>query len=320
MLAKTQNLSPSPNIKLENLGSHLFCSITYSGKNWECNISSDELRSGMLSLLKLQNILKSYETIIQNPHYQFKFEIYENERTCTKHLILHIVFSDDYIDWEEKIYFREKCIVEQEIVENNLLKQQVQIQQKQIEKLENIIQNLEKRLDIVEKDILIEVIYNDVNYSNEIRKLLPKKMDKLRIYETDNVHNRLYGIQLTYKNKYNETIKESISTRKEDLDSSGSRLPKITPFLKKIVEFDCDEVFFSHIDFNYDFLDFYLSYKKTVFVIKLESAHSCYLKKYLDVLVKHTNYKKLIFPYNKEFNDVELKTHCDTNGIEYIYE
>lgn len=320
MLAKTQNLSPSPNIKLENLGSHLFCSINYSGKNWECNISSDELRSGMLSLLKLQNILKSYEIIIQNPHYQFKFEIHENERTRTKHLILHIVFSDDYIDWEEKIYFREKCIVEQEIVKNNLLKQQVQIQQKQIEKLENIIQNLEKRLDIIEKDILIQVECDDIHCgtnSKIISQLLPKKMDKLRISESNNIHN----IQLTHKNKYNETINQSITKKRYD---NCSALPNISPFLKKIVEFDCDEVIFYYVPFYYDFLDFYLSHKKKVFVIyiKLESKsnHSGYLKKYLDVLVKYTNYKKLVFPFNKEFNDIELKTHCETNGIEYICE
>ena len=153
MIANTQNSSSyGYDINVENLGSHLFCSINYSGKNWECNISLDKLRSDMLSLLKLQNILKSHKTIMQNPHYQFKFEINKNERTSIKHLILHIVFTDDYIDWEEKIYFREKCIVEQEMIENNLLKQQVQTQQKQIEKLENIIRNLEKRLDIVENN------------------------------------------------------------------------------------------------------------------------------------------------------------------------
>lgn len=312
MFVRSQNpSSSSPNIKVENLGSHLFCSINYSGKIYECKISVDELHSGMMSLLKLQNILKSYETIIQNPHYQFKFEIHENERTSTKHLILHIVFSDDYIDWEEKIYFREKCIIEQEEAENNLLKQQVQMQQKQIEKMENIIQNLEK-------DITINLRYRDSRYNNNhtIQKL-PKKVDVVTIYFVENY--RL--LSFDYRNDNNDIISKHIRTL--DLITHEH---KISDFGKNLAKCDYNVMkFYFHND--YKFLDYYLFYKKNVFIINTINVDNEYfqnnlycLKKYLDVLVKYANYKKLIFPFNKEFNDAELKTHCETNGIEYICE
>lgn len=312
MFANLQNSSPpSPNIKVENLGSHLFCSINYLGKNYECKISVDELHSGMMSLLKLQNILKSYETIIQNPHYQFKFEIHENERTSTKHLILHIVFSDDYIDWEEKIYFREKCIVEQEEVENNLLKQQVQMQQKQIEKLENIIQNLVKRLDIVENDILINFKYFDIGCRN-VEVMIPKKVNQLNFNMRDN-----------YRSLDFITGNHMINYTRFETSSKIFSYNKITDFGKKLAEFDCDKIVL-YYSIDYNFLDYYLSYKKNVFIVNTievnKGLNDVSLKQYLDVLVKYANYKKLIFPFNKEFNDKELKTHCETNGIEYICE
>lgn len=39
----------------------------------------------------------------------------------------------------------------------------------------------------------------------------------------------------------------------------------------------------------------------------------------LEILIKYTNYKKLLIKYDKEYNDIVIKQHCEINEIEFGY-
>lgn len=311
--AKTDENYSNYVITIENFGSSLICSLDYAGKKWESKITQDDLKSGVVSLIKLQNILKSYQTIRQNSQCQFKFEQINNQRTGIKHMILHIVYSDDFIDWEEKIYFREKCQIEDDIQENLLLKQLVQTQQNKIGRLENIIEKMEKRLDVLEKDSLINFSYYS-NTGTSISKLLPKKINNLTVcFGGHSTSLSFNGCDAFLKNKQYLHLYNYSEVNKHLYRETSS-------YNTCIQEFDFNEISIKSNDPITKFIDEYLSFKQNYFhvsVIKICGFHC--LKLYSDVLIKHTNYKKVIFPFNKEFDDSELKSHCAANNIEYTY-
>jgi len=71
------------------------------------------------------------------------------------------------------------------------------------------------------------------------------------------------------------------------------------------------------------FLEFYLS-NKTNFIIDeinivttVETIH--FLKLSVDILLRHNNYKKLLIKFDRSFNDTTIKTHCESNNIEFGY-
>lgn len=39
----------------------------------------------------------------------------------------------------------------------------------------------------------------------------------------------------------------------------------------------------------------------------------------LHVIIRYTNYKKLLIKYDKDFNDTAIKSHCERNNIEFGY-
>jgi hypothetical protein len=71
------------------------------------------------------------------------------------------------------------------------------------------------------------------------------------------------------------------------------------------------------------FLNFYLSNKinftidEINIVATVNTIH--YLRLCIDILLRHNNYKKLLINFDRSFNDTTIKTHCESNNIEFGY-
>ena len=63
------------------------------------------------------------------------------------------------------------------------------------------------------------------------------------------------------------------------------------------------------------FIKNYLSNRQD-FVIDEIEIHNNEL---IDTLIKYSNYKKLLIKYDKDFNDNEIKAHCQINNIKFDY-
>lgn len=129
-------------ISFNNLTDKLVCVLDYNGLKWVSNISQEDLRSGMINLNKLMNVIKLNSPKTQ-PNYLINIELVNNERTFTTYLVLTIGYSNELIDFEEKIYFRQSNTTDDAVQsrQNQIILQQ----EKRIEMLEKKINDLENK-------------------------------------------------------------------------------------------------------------------------------------------------------------------------------
>lgn len=137
-------------ISFQNLSDKLVCRLDYGGKIWKSSITLGDLTSGMISLIKLQNILTLNNKKIQ-PNYTINLEKIKNERTNTTYLKLQVIYQNEIIEFEEILYFREENTIEEANIENNI-KSNNQLMQK-IKTLEDKIILLEDK--IMENDEIL---------------------------------------------------------------------------------------------------------------------------------------------------------------------
>jgi len=71
----------------------------------------------------------------------------------------------------------------------------------------------------------------------------------------------------------------------------------------------------SHIPSIEKFIKNYLSNRQDFVIDEIEIHNN----EWIDTLIKYSNYKKLLIKYDKDFNDNEIKAHCQTNNIEFDY-
>ena len=99
------------NIQICNNVDTLICELTYDGTTYISNITQNDLHSGCLRLQQLEKIIISNAKETK-PNYSFLIEQTQNTITMKKNLILSIKFSDDLIEFDETIIFREKVLSE----------------------------------------------------------------------------------------------------------------------------------------------------------------------------------------------------------------
>jgi hypothetical protein len=93
-------------IKLNNQDDILMCELEYGSKLFYSQITLTDLKSGLVSLSKLSNIIKSNCKQIQ-PGFTIWFESVKVERSDSNYLVLNIIFSGPkkYIKLKKFNYF-----------------------------------------------------------------------------------------------------------------------------------------------------------------------------------------------------------------------
>jgi hypothetical protein len=137
------------NISFENLADYIICTLEYNGIVWKSKITSDDLRSGMINPTKLMNIIQSNKQTI-NPNYSFGIEQKYNSRTNANYLELSISYFNEFIDFEEIIYFTQANTLDEATkINQNLV---IAKQQNQIDRMEKIIEKLENKINQLENN------------------------------------------------------------------------------------------------------------------------------------------------------------------------
>lgn len=96
------------NIKLLKQSEKIVCELEYNGQIFQSNISTLDLKSGFISLIK-SNIQQT------QPNYTIWLEYVLDKITNVNNLILNIKYSSEYFEFNENIYFKEKNLMEEEI-------------------------------------------------------------------------------------------------------------------------------------------------------------------------------------------------------------
>lgn len=155
------------NISFENLADYIICTLEYNGIVWKSKITSDDLRSGMINPTKLMNIIQSNKQTI-NPNYSFGIEQKYNSRTNANYLELSISYFNEFIDFEEVIYFTQANTLDEatKINQNSVIAKQ----QNQIDRMEKIIERLENKIVQLENNKSMTIYGSNINSKHCIRK------------------------------------------------------------------------------------------------------------------------------------------------------
>jgi len=197
------------NISFNNLSDTLVCILDYNNNIWKSSITINDLHSGMLTTTKLMNLIKLNSQKIQ-PNYSINIEFTENKITSVNYLIMNISYSNEFIEFDEKIYFHQTTTFD----ESKQL-QIIQQQKIQISNLIEIITKLENKIDEIENNqymnlfgyIMSEKFYfltlkeqiekSKINtHNNSLHYIsinVPKNIEHITIEITSNKHNHVDG-------------------------------------------------------------------------------------------------------------------------------
>lgn len=302
----------SYNITIINNPDNLICELEYESKIFYSEISTGDLKSGLVSLTKLSDIIKSNSKQTQ-PNFTIWLDLILNDTSNTKYLVLTISFSFEFIEFEEKINFREKYVILSNSMQTNKLEQIVKSQSEEITQLKNTISQMSKLMSRLENKI--------DKFDNVINKI--PLFDAW--YVIDNTNKR-YSIKLPAK------INE--------LTFKIEMIGWCKTFLCDIEYFNILGTKTNQHKFIPDFVQIFFHDIKKI-IVKPDTALYAspiickYLKKRKDDfkideiltedneivnnLIAHTNYNKLFIKFDKTFDDTAIKAHCKANGIEFGY-
>lgn len=149
-------------INFNNLTDSLECVLNHNGIIWKSKITQSDLNSGMISLSKLMNLVKMNIPEVK-PDYVIKLELVENQRTNTNYLVMNIGYSNELIEFEEKIYFRQANTIEEAHRNQQIIQEQkISQQQKQIDDLVLIIKRLEQKINELEDNQYITIFMTSI--------------------------------------------------------------------------------------------------------------------------------------------------------------
>lgn len=331
------NFSPTISdydIKFTNLYNGLVCVLNLNGLEFEAKITKSDLK--IVSLNKLQKIILSNHKETQ-PFYTIRIGLVQDSNHSTqstqitqkKYLVLEILYSGD-IDFEEKIFF-----IQSNTIKNAFESKQLE-QTKQITKLEKYIceqnetiRTLKNKLDKIENEQHICIQEQKSNDSCLRYKNVSKNIDVLEFINDNTVQlmYNFYGSELTFQSQYEIVRQKEIPRAPRLFGASYDTIPVFeigTPYLffnyKKIKDLynssACETIKSYLIKQIKFFIGEYLKKRNDYIVECIETIHN---KEIIPILLEHTNYKKLKIKYDKEFDDREIKSHCDTNNIKFDY-
>lgn len=377
-------------ISFNNLTDKLVCVLDYNGIKWVSDISQQDLRSGMINLTKLMSMIK-LNSLQTQPNYSTNIELVENSRTSNTFLVLTVGYSNELIEFEEKIYFRQS-----NTTNDALQSRQNQIileQGKRIELLEKKINDLESNqiYTVCDKNIIHtyneETIcwYNDNehNYLGREHSYLfyntKELIENNKIFNIPNIHSFFDFSPNNFITKNVDYVKIIFHGYNFDLGgdyihfiwsfnisipgilrTNYQNIPNLTCFKKNKVgmigsveKYDFDKVFDNYKSLIY-FIKF-LNVKKLIIQCEgndFNASHTEMLMKFLqenifvgekrveEVQIIKTNETteetcnsvivdffdlfinfcdRICVPYNKRFNDEQIKKQCEMNNIEFNY-
>lgn len=335
-------MSGQYSITIENYQTSLYCILIFDEKKYEARITIDDLKSGVVSINKLQNILKLNSQIV-HPNYTIEFESKINNSNLVNYLILKIIYSDDFIDWDEKIYFTQSDDLKRESDNIRELKYCVESQQVQINNLkhinskyESLIHNLTNRIDELEKKI--NLIDQEQILTHLVQICHGRGSPIFNVQGSTMIMTKNINININFDNcQYFIILQPKFSSNSHECYEYRLHYSDICccPFriMHQILSHTIHEINISIcIDPNYDakskfiidFINLYLASKPHIIIEKIKlsfvgSYHHCNIKQFSDVLIRYSNYKKIIFPYNAEYDSREFVRYCELNQIELIF-
>lgn len=329
----------------------LICEISYNDYTFCSEISESDLESGLIDLSKLANIINLNSKQTQ-PNFNIWLDIYLSN-TNEIYLVLNINFSNVFIDFEEKFYFKQKNIISskitntnielEKIVEKNIeLEKIVESQAQEILQLSNTIGNMgliieaignkfDKIIDIINinfNKIESEKCYSLKTYVNNIdfvHCMIPKKINKMELtcnYLDDKFNDCKYK-HFTASFNYDFMLKDEIFNYiiKDE---------EINKWAKYILSFDIDiiktDIYYSgYLGYNCYDENWFMrtTYSDVIFNTYLGGKKDFRVKeiiiddiKLLKTLMKYTNYDKLTINCIDKFDNVLIKSYCETNNIQ----
>lgn len=159
-------------IKLDNLDEYLICELKYNEIVWKSKITLDDLTSNMINLQKLMTIIKLNKEKIQ-PNYNIVLDLITNPKTNSSHLVMTIEFSNEFIDFTEKIVFTQTNITDE--VKEQKLNQIIISQKREIDVMKKKIEELENR-PLIGYIKSIERLYGDL--STFLQNIKNKTLDE----------------------------------------------------------------------------------------------------------------------------------------------
>jgi hypothetical protein len=170
--------------------------------------------------------------------------------------------------------------------------------------MENIIERLERRLETLETEQYV-IFGNVIGRFGGSINILSKNIDSLKF--SNSVHVEFVLCELKKSIVLNNNGKNWLYRLIDD------------KFLMSSIQLNIKKIILENnschgIDL---FLDYYLKYKKDFIVDEIIINDLTY--HFIPTIIKYTNYKKLVIPYDKTFNDRDIKAHCDNNGIIFDY-
>lgn len=181
-------------VQLNLTANCLECSLDFNGFVWFSVIEQNNLTFELIDLAKLANIIKLnlHETI---KYYSIWLELSKCIQTNSKILILNIQYSNEFIEWEEKIIFKQLNSMENSLRNNfNLI---IKNQQRQIDQLTKLIEQMQNKIIELEEtnqsnqylminqthDSCISILENNIDVGASSQKIIyvPKYIDCLVI-------------------------------------------------------------------------------------------------------------------------------------------
>lgn len=315
----------------------LICELVLNDNVFYSEITESDIKSGMINLAKLSNIIKSNSKLTQ-PYFTIWIDSnLLDTNDDSNNIVLNIKFSNDYFDYAEQIYFQYKNkLLSEQMSNNKKLEQIIETQSQKIIQLTNtigdmngIIEKLSNRLDKLESEQFVncmDVYTNNHVLIDDIEGNITKKINKLNLMKLEIIKNRMAS--------FNHLV-ASFNISISDVDFCYL-YPKhnIIGWSKSMLFFDIDiiETTISETNNNTS------TYSSTSWTNRLEYTH-VFLNTYLGekinfriqeiiiddidllkTIIKYTNYDKLTIKNNtKFFNDKLIKSHCETNNIIFEY-
>lgn len=169
-------------IRLNDLNDYLICELDYNGIVWKSKITLNDLTSNMINLQKLMTIIKSNKEKIQ-PNYDINFDLITNSRTNSSHLIMGIKFSNEFIEFEEKIIFTQSNTIDE--AKEEKLNQMIISQKKEIDMMKIKIEELENR-PLVGYSRIIKGHYTLGNLHHSIHSIKNNNIDENSLTHLNN--------------------------------------------------------------------------------------------------------------------------------------
>ena len=277
--------------------------------------------------IEIKNIKKFY-TILSNafeskPNYYVKIEPIIHE--STNKLAIEVKLNyDDLVDLTDTIYL-DNIKINQNIFQVKLntieekfnskikdvelsYKNQIEILvetnkilQEEIKKLNKIVDNIEKeQVIIIQKDIII----------NKYIDILDLDVDDNNGLSFHIIHYNKFNAPKVFRSHFQKMGDSIFGTSIPNFKNSISNYALLN--IKKI---KASKIFQqNYIEAN-TFINYYLSNRQDFIVDEIEIHDN----RLIDTLIEYSNYKKLLIKYDKNFNDHEIKAHCQTNNIEFDY-